>query len=78
MFIDSNKNGVWDTGLYADKLQPEMVYYYPAPIELKAYFEVTQDWNINLTPPDKQKPDEIKKQKPDERKKTNHDRDRNR
>ena len=55
-----------------------MVYYYPAPIELKAYFEVTQDWNINLTPPDKQKPDEIKKQKPDERKKTNHDRDRNR
>lgn len=78
LFIDSNKNGVWDTGLYADKLQPEMVYYYPAPIELKAYFEVTQDWNINLTPPDKQKPDEIKKQKPDERKKTNHDRDRNR
>ncbi len=78
LFIDNNKNGIWDTGLYADKRQPEPVYYYPAPIELKAYFEVTQDWNISQTALDRQKPDEIKKQKPDERKKKDHSRERNR
>lgn len=78
LFIDKNRNGVWDTGLYADKLQAEPVYYYPAPVELKAYFEVTQDWDIRQTPVDKQKPEEIKKQKPDEKKKQNRNRERNR
>lgn len=77
LFIDNNKNGIWDTGLYADKRQPEPVYYYPAPIELKAYFEITQDWNVSQMALDKQKPDEIKKQKPDERKKKDHNRERN-
>ncbi len=78
LFIDKNRNGVWDTGLYADKLQAEPVYYYPAPVELKAYFEVTQDWDIRQTPVDKQKPEEIKKQKPDEKKKQNRKRERSR
>lgn len=78
LFIDKNRNGVWDTGVYADKLQAEPVYYYPAPVELKAYFEVTQDWDIRQTPVDKQKPEEIKKQKPDEKKKQNRNRERNR
>lgn len=78
LFMDSNENGVWDTGLYEKKRQPEPVYYYPQPIELKAYFEVTQDWNVNSVPLDKQKPDEIKKQKPDEKKKPSRDRQRNR
>lgn len=34
--IHSNGNGVWDTGNYAEKRQPEMVYYYPMLLELKA------------------------------------------
>lgn len=29
MFIDSNKNGKWDTGEYAADLQAETTYYYP-------------------------------------------------
>lgn len=75
LFIDSNKNGVWDTGLYGERRQGELVCYYPAPVELKAYFEVTQDWNLFQVPADRQKPDEIKKQKPEERKKKNYNRD---
>lgn len=75
LFIDSNKNGVWDTGLYAERRQGELVCYYPMPVELKAYFEVTQDWNLFQVPADRQKPDEIKKQKPEERKKKNYNRD---
>lgn len=68
---DTNGNGVWDTGLYADKRQPEQVYYYFQVLELKANFELQQDWNVLDRPLDKQKPDELKKQKPDEDKKKN-------
>ena len=75
LFIDSNKNGVWDTGLYGERRQGELVCYYPMPVELKAYFEVTQDWNLFQVPADRQKPDEIKKQKPEERKKKDYNRD---
>ena len=66
---DTNGNGVWDTGDYAAKRQPEMVYYYPQVLEFKANFDLIQDWNVKERPLDKQKPDELKKQKPDEDKK---------
>lgn len=66
---DTNGNGVWDTGNYAGKRQPEMVYYYPMVLELKANFDLTQEWDIKAKSLDRQKPDELKKQKPDEDKK---------
>ena len=66
---DTNGNGRWDTGNYAEKRQPEAVYYYWQVIELKANFDLQQSWNIKDRPRDKQKPDELKKQKPDEDKK---------
>lgn len=66
---DTNGNGVWDTGDYATKRQPEMVYYYPQVVEFKANFDLIQDWNIHEKTLDKQKPEEFKKQKPDEDKK---------
>lgn len=74
---DTNGNGVWDTGKYEDKRQPEKVFYYPQVLELKANFDLTQTWNINEKPADKQKPDELKKQKPDEDKKKNERNNRN-
>ncbi len=72
LFIDDNGNGEWDTGEFEKGLQPERVYYYNRPLELRALFEYSQDdWDIN-SPLDKQKPQEITKQKPDkERKKMN-------
>lgn len=66
---DTNGNGVWDSGYYEEGRQPEMVYYYPQIIDLKALWELEQDWNVNALPLDKQKLDELKKQKPDEEKK---------
>ena len=66
---DKNGNGKWDTGNYNEKIQPENVYYYPDFIEFMANWEATQDWDIHLTPIEKQKQEELKKQKPDEDKK---------
>ncbi len=66
---DTNGNGKWDTGSYEEKRQPEMVYYYPLLLELKANFELTQEWDIHEKPLDKQKPDDMKTQKPDDEKK---------
>ena len=66
---DINGNGIWDTGLYEEKRQPEEVFYYPQMLELKANWELNQDWNVNALSLDKQKPGELKKQKPDEEKK---------
>ena len=69
MYIDSNKNGKWDTGSYDKKIQPEQVYYFPKVWEMKANFDFEENWDVNAVPLDKQKLDEIKKQKPEEAKK---------
>lgn len=71
LVVDSNQNEIWDTGNYKEKRQPEMVYYYPQILELKANFDLTQDWNVKALPLDRQKPLELKKQKPDEKKNNN-------
>lgn len=69
LFNDRNNNGVWDTGDYDKKIQPEEMYYFPKVWEMKANFEFEENWDINAVPVDKQKLDEIKKQKPEEQKK---------
>ena len=69
LFNDRNGNGKWDTGNVEKGIQPEEVYYFPKVWEMKANFEFEETWNINVTPVDKQKLDEIKKQKPEETKK---------
>lgn len=66
---DTNGNGVWDTGNYEEGLQPEMVYYYPQIVDLKALWQLEQDWDVTARPLDKQKVEEMKKQKPDDDKK---------
>lgn len=68
-FADSNGNGVWDTGIYHDNLQPESVYYYPRSIECKTNWELNISWNDVTGNRYKQKPSEITKQKPDQEKK---------
>ncbi|MBQ8336523.1 MAG: Ig-like domain-containing protein [Bacteroidaceae bacterium] len=70
LFIDENGNGIWDTGDYEKGKQPESVFYYDRPLELRALFEYSQDdWDITKQL-DKQKPLEITKQKPDKERKT--------
>ena len=61
--IDTNGNGVWDTGDYDADCQPEAVYYYPKEIECKAKWDVTESWNLTAKPRFEQKPQAITKQK---------------
>lgn len=65
MFVDSNGNGVWDTGNYAADIQPEAVYYYPKKIECKAKWDMNLSWNPVSVGVERQKPSEIVKQKPE-------------
>ena len=68
-FIDSNGNGVWDTGNYAEDRQAEAVFYYPKEIEAKAKWDLKLNWNVTALPVYKQKPEKITKQKPEAAKK---------
>lgn len=68
LIVDRNNNGVWDTGDYEKKLQPETVYYFPRILEYKALWDITQPWNVKERAADKQKPEELKKQKADDKK----------
>lgn len=68
MFIDSNKNGKWDTGDYAAGRQAETTYYYPEKIECKEKWDMTLTWNPTSRSLQLQKPMEITKQKPEKEK----------
>ena len=68
LVIDSNDNGVWDTGNYANHIQPEEVYYYPKAIKLRKNWDVEQQWGIYDMALDLQKPDAIKHNKPEQSK----------
>ena len=68
MFYDRNGDGKWTTGDYDSQLQPEETFYYPGEINLRAEWEVNQDWSPTQTPLFKQKPEKITKQKPDKKK----------
>lgn len=61
LFIDENGNGKWDTGDYSENLQAEKVYYYPYDMELRAFWDVEEVWNIGELPILEQKPKELVK-----------------
>ena len=66
LVIDTNRNGEWDTGNYAERLQPEEVFYCPKVFTVLQNFQHEETWNIRMTPWLKQKPLEITKNKPKE------------
>jgi uncharacterized protein (DUF2141 family) len=69
LIVDENNNGQWDTGNFAEKRQPEKVYYYPKEIEIMKNWQIEiQDppWDIQATPFTRQKPPAITKNKPKE------------
>lgn len=67
-FIDSNNNGIWDTGNYDEGRSPEEVFYFPQKLTLKANWDLEQEWAIRSIEKDKQKPQDITKQKADKQK----------
>lgn len=65
--IDKNDNGIWDTGDYYKKIEPEEVYYCNKAYEIKALWEQKEEWNITELPLGQQKPLEVTKNKPKEK-----------
>lgn len=72
LFIDRNKNGLWDTGNYDAHQEPEETYYYPEAIDCKAKWDVTLNWDVKAKPLYQQKPADIVKQKAEKNKKIQH------
>lgn len=67
-FIDSNHDGLWTTGHYDSGTPPEEMFYFPQALNVKALWEVKQDWDVRGIPLMRQKPEKITKQKPDKKK----------
>ncbi len=44
--LDSNGNGRWDPGNLLEKIQPEKVCYFPKQINIKANWDVEEDWTL--------------------------------
>ena len=61
MFIDENGNKKWDTGNLEKKEQPEMVYYYPKKLQLKANWDMEETWPYKSIDLLKQRPSELVK-----------------
>ncbi|WP_420320661.1 Ig-like domain-containing protein [Flagellimonas sp.] len=47
VIFDENGNGIWDTGSYLNKRQPEKVSYYPDVIDVRANWELEQTFVIS-------------------------------
>ena len=43
---DNNKNGMWDTGDYRLKLQPEVISFFPKIVEIRANWDVEETWKL--------------------------------
>lgn len=46
LIYDTNGNGVWDTGSFLARRQPEQVIYYPDAIDIRANWDVTQTFIV--------------------------------
>lgn len=69
-FNDRNGDGVWTTGEWISRTQPEEVYYYPEEINIRANWDNNLSWSTKSKPIDQQKPEKIIKQKEQERRST--------
>lgn len=68
LVIDEDGDGYWTTGNYEANRQPELVFYYPGKLVIRAFSDHLEDWNIEKVPVIRQKPLEITKNKPEEKK----------
>lgn len=46
IIYDDNKNGIWDTGNYLEKKQAEQIIYYSKKIDVRANWDVEQEFRI--------------------------------
>ena len=46
---DLNKNNIWDTGNYLQRVKPEPVYYFPSELEVRANWDLNETFDLNKT-----------------------------
>jgi uncharacterized protein (DUF2141 family) len=66
LIVDLNDNFQWDTGEYAEKRQPEEVYYYSKEITITQNWDIEESWSVKSLDITRQKPLSITKNKPKE------------
>jgi hypothetical protein len=66
LILDENANDIWDTGNYAEKRQPETVFYCPNLFTIMKNWQIEETWDINAATFTRQKPLDITKNKPKE------------
>ena len=59
MYIDENGDGLWTTGSWEDKRQPEPVYYFPAKLQTKSNWDFEEQWDYKAVPQFEAKPKEL-------------------
>ena len=59
LFIDLDHNGKWTTGSWAQKRQPEPVYYYPEKTQTKSNWDFEVTWDYTAVPQTEAKPQEL-------------------
>ncbi|GAB4312527.1 MAG: Ig-like domain-containing protein [Bacteroidales bacterium] len=45
--FDRNNNGEWDPGSYFDKIQPEEVRYFPKELQVRANWDLSENWKLD-------------------------------
>lgn len=56
LFIDNNGDGEWTTGDWAQKRQPEPVYYFPKRLRLRANWDFEENFDHLAVPQEESKP----------------------
>lgn len=56
LYIDSNRNGIWDNASWNPYHPAEEVFYYPKALAVKAKFETKESWDPRKVPLQEQRP----------------------
>jgi hypothetical protein len=43
---DRNQNGHWDSGNYLNKIQPERIKYFAKELEVRANWDIEEEWDL--------------------------------
>jgi hypothetical protein len=46
VIADTNGNGRWDPGEWAERRQAERTWYHPEPVNVRAAWDVVVDWEV--------------------------------
>ena len=68
LYMDDNGDGKWTTGAWAEKRQPEAVYYFPEKIQTKSNWDFEEEWDYTAVPQTEAKPAELIKASPKKKK----------